>query len=135
MVRSRGLVGRVLLQSFDEQVLRDAYAIEPSLRLGLLRGSIDADPVAVARGLHAVAYNPDWNALVRAPLGRRRPERRGHRRDAVHDRQPGRGLQARDAGVDGIITNKPGELWGWNSAAGRAPRSVAPATGSKLTAR
>ena len=115
MIRERGLVGRVLLQSFDEQVLRDAYAIEPALGLGLLRGTVDADPVAVARGLHAVAYNPDWNALAA-------------RRSVVADLNaagiavmpytidnPDVWLQARDAGVDGIITNKPGELWGWNA--------------------
>ena len=31
MIRERGLIGRVLLQSFDEQALRDSFAIEPSL--------------------------------------------------------------------------------------------------------
>lgn len=115
MIKARGMLGRVLLQSFDEQVLRDAYAIEPQLRLGLLRGTIDADPVAVARGLHAIAYNPDWNAL-------------SARRSVVADLNaagiavmpytvdsPDTWLQMRDAGVDGIITNKPGTLDGWNA--------------------
>lgn len=140
MIRARGMIGRVLLQSFDEQVLRDAYAIEPQLRLGLLRGSIDADPVAVARGLHAIAYNPDWNAL-------------SARRSVVGDLNaagiavmpytvdsPDTWLQMRDAGVDGIITNKPGTLDGWNAryrqgGVPNPPRAVisAPVDGAVLT--
>ncbi|MDA0180392.1 glycerophosphodiester phosphodiesterase family protein [Solirubrobacter phytolaccae] len=140
MIKARGLVGKVLLQSFDEQVLRDAYAIEPQLRLGLLRGSIDADPVAVARGLHAIAYNPDWNAL-------------SARRSVVADLNaagvavmpytvdsPDTWLQMRDAGVDGIITNKPGTLDGWNAryrqgGVPNAPKAVisAPVDGAVLT--
>jgi glycerophosphoryl diester phosphodiesterase len=132
LIRERGLIGRVLVQSFDEQALRDVYAIEPKLRLGLLRSTLDADPVAVARALHAVTYNPSWSAL--AP-----------RKEAVHDLNragiavmpytvddPAVWAQMRDAGVDGIITNKAGMLVGWNAAAA-APGIKAPADGAELT--
>ena len=106
-VRARGLLGRVLLQSFDEQVLERAYAVEPSLRLGVLRDTLDPDPVAVARRLHAIAYNPAWDALsarlsVVAELNAAGIAVMPYTIDDPDD-----WLLARDAGVDGIITNKP----------------------------
>src|SRR5690606_37731369 len=45
-IRERDQLDQVLLQSFDEQVLRDVRKIEPELRLGLLRSTVDPDPVA-----------------------------------------------------------------------------------------
>jgi glycerophosphoryl diester phosphodiesterase len=115
MVRAKGLIGRTLLQSFDEQVLRDSRAIAPDLRLGLLRGALDADPVATSQALDVVAYNPSWAAI------------RG--RDEMIDRLNEAGVAVmpytvddaaewpvmRDAGVDAVITNKPGALVGWNA--------------------
>jgi glycerophosphoryl diester phosphodiesterase len=115
MVRARGMIGRTLLQSFDEQVLRDARAIAPDLRLGLLRSALDADPLATAEALDVATYNPSWTAL------------RG--RDDVIDRLNAAGIAVmpytvdnpaewpvmRDAGVDAVITNRPGALVGWNA--------------------
>ena len=115
MIRERGLIGRVLLQSFDEQVLRDSYAIEPALRLGLLRGDDRRRPgrgrARAARhrlqpGLERVvrpsAWSPSLNAAGIAVM-------------PYTIDNPDVWLQARDAGVDGIITNKPGKLDGWNA--------------------
>jgi glycerophosphoryl diester phosphodiesterase len=67
-VADRGLTGRVLLQSFDEQVLRDARELAPRLRRGLLRDELDADPVAAARAVDAVTYNPYAVPLLRAAV-------------------------------------------------------------------
>jgi glycerophosphoryl diester phosphodiesterase len=119
MVRERGLLARILLQSFDEQVLRDSHAIEPSLRLGLLRAVIDDDPVAVALSLGVTAYNPDWRVLsarrgVVAELNAAGVAVMPYTLD-----DPNLWLQARDAGVDGIITNRPGELRGWIARCGQ----------------
>ena len=49
---------------------------------------------------------------------------------------PGTWLQMRDAGVDGIITNKAGMLVGWNARykqGAPSPKIKAPADGAKLT--
>ena len=140
MLRERGLIGRVLLQSFDEQVLRDSYAIEPSLRLGLLRGALDADPVAVSRALHVITYNPSWDGLSanRGVIKTLNDAGIAVMPYTVDD--PGVWLQMRDAGVDGIITNKPGMLDGWNArykqgGVPNPPRAVisSPADGARLT--
>ena len=136
MVRERGLIGRVLLQSFDEQVLRDSYAIEPTLRLGLLRGALDADPVAASRALHVVTYNPSWNELSARREVIRELNKAGIAVMPYTVDDPGTWLQMRDAGVDGIITNKAGMLVGWNARykqGARAPAIKAPADGAKLT--
>jgi len=136
MVRERGLIGRVLLQSFDEQVLRDSYAIEPSLRLGLLRGALDADPVAASRALHVVTYNPSWNELSARREVIRELNKAGIAVMPYTVDDPGTWLQMRDAGVDGIITNKAGMLVGWNARykqSAPSPKIKAPADGAKLT--
>lgn len=114
-LRTERLIEQTLLQSFDVDVLRDVRAIEPDLRLGLLRSSLDADPVAVAQDLGVVAYNPAWTAL------QPRPEVI----DDLHDAEiavmpytvddPDQWQIMRDLGVDGIITNHPGALVGWNA--------------------
>ncbi|RIQ13254.1 glycerophosphodiester phosphodiesterase [Jiangella rhizosphaerae] len=114
-LRDEGLIEQTILQSFDVQVLRDVRAIEPELRLALLRSSLDADPVAVARELGVVAYNPSWTALQT-------------RTDVVDDLHaaeiavmpytvddPAQWAILRDLGVDGVITNRPGALVGWNA--------------------
>ena len=49
---------------------------------------------------------------------------------------PGTWLQMRDAGVDGIITNRAGTLVGWNARYKQgtpSPKIKAPADGAKLT--
>lgn len=114
-LREQGLIEQTLLQSFDVQVLRDVRAIEPELRLGLLRSSLDADPVATARDLGVVSYNPSWTALqtstdVIADLHEAEIAVMPYTID-----DPAQWAILRDLGVDGVITNKPGELVGWNA--------------------
>lgn len=114
-VRDRDQLDQVVLQSFDEQVLRDAREIEPDLRLGLLRSALDVDPVATAKDFGVVAYNPAWTAL------QGRTDVIADLHDAgiavmpytIDDPEQWRIL--RDLGVDAVITNKPGALVGWNA--------------------
>ncbi|WP_051160491.1 glycerophosphodiester phosphodiesterase [Patulibacter americanus] len=123
-LREAGMLDRTVLQSFDEDTLIHARDLAPELRLALLRRTLDADPVAVARELGVVAYNPDWDALAPRP-------------DVVGDLQaaglavvpwtvddPAAWTTMRAAGVDGIITNRAGELARWNAAV--ATSSAAP---------
>jgi glycerophosphoryl diester phosphodiesterase len=120
-LRGAGMLDRTVLQSFDEDTLIHARDLAPTLRLALLRRTLDADPVAVARDLGVVAYNPDWDALASRP-------------DVVADLQasglavvpwtvddPAAWATMRAAGVDGIITNRAGELARWNAAAASSP--------------
>jgi glycerophosphoryl diester phosphodiesterase len=114
-VRAYGLIGRTLLQSFDEQVLRDARAIAPDLRLGLLRGALDADPLATSRALDVVAYNPSWNALQPRAGEIERLNAAGVAVMPYTVDDPAQWPLMRDAGVDAVITNRPGALVGWNA--------------------
>lgn len=114
-VRAAGLIGRTLLQSFDEQVLRDTRALAPDLRLGLLRGAPDADPLAKARELGVVTYNPSW-AEIRGRSGFVDALNAGGvavMPYTVDD--AGEWALMLDAGVDAVITNRPGQLAGWNA--------------------
>ncbi|MFE7561345.1 glycerophosphodiester phosphodiesterase family protein [Kitasatospora sp. NPDC057500] len=115
-IRDHGMTGRVFVQSFEVDALRLTRELAPELPLGLLRGSLDADPVAISKELGLAAYNPSDGAL--AP-------RLGVVKDlhaagvavnvwTVDSATRWKALEA--AGVDGIITNRPAELAGWNSA-------------------
>lgn len=114
-LRAQGLIGRTLLQSFDVQVLRDARELAPELRLGLLRGTLDADPVATARELGAIAYNPSWTALAPRTDEVAKLNAAGIAVMPYTVDDPGTWARMRDAGVDAIITNRPGALVGWNA--------------------
>ena len=138
-VRARGLIGRTLLQSFDVQVLRDVRAIAPDLRLGLLRGALDADPLAISRELELAAYNPSWSALAprAGEIGRLNAAGVAVMPYTVDDAS--QWPLMRDAGVDAVITNKPGGLVGWNARYEQvgtpvAPRAevLAPVAGARL---
>jgi glycerophosphoryl diester phosphodiesterase len=138
-LRGRGLIGRTILQSFDVQVLRDVRTIAPDLRLGLLRSTLDADPVAISRELGAVAYNPAWNALRPRAAEIERLNAAGIAVMPYTVDDPAVWPEMRDAGADGIITNRPGMLVGWNARyaqVGRPtpPRAevLAPADGAEL---
>jgi glycerophosphoryl diester phosphodiesterase len=125
VLRERGMIGRTLLQTFDEQVLRHAREIEPELRLGLLRSTLDADPVAIARDVGVVAYNPSWNALRPRSEEIARLNAAGVAVMPYTVNDPGQWSQMRDAGVDAVITDRPGALVGWNARYVQAGKPVA----------
>ena len=115
-IHAREMSGRVFVQSFDPWHLRWVRELAPELPLGLLRFELDPDPVAIAKDLELTAYNPSDGAF------RARP---GIVADlhaievainiwTVDD--PHRWNALDQAGVDGVITNRPAELAGWNAA-------------------
>ncbi|MFF1909450.1 glycerophosphodiester phosphodiesterase family protein [Kitasatospora sp. NPDC058218] len=141
-IRDHGMTNRVFVQSFEVDALRFTRELAPELPLGLLRSELDADPVAISKELGLAAYNPADGALS---------ARIGVVKDlhaagvavnvwTVDAAARWKALEA--AGVDGIITNRPSELAGWNSAwlqiAGVAPPAApkvaitSPAAGSTL---
>ncbi|PXY20934.1 glycerophosphodiester phosphodiesterase family protein [Prauserella muralis] len=137
-VLTRGMTEQVLLQSFDEQVLRDARDLAPRLPLGLLRSSLDADPLATARDFGVVAYNPSVTALLT------RPGTVGTLNDAGIAVMPytiddaARWEQLSELGVDAVITNRAGEHYGWRQRAEQDPAAAptvaitAPADGATV---
>ncbi|MEL7977638.1 glycerophosphodiester phosphodiesterase family protein [Isoptericola sp. F-RaC21] len=116
MILEAGLEDRVVLQSFDEKALEYAYERAPQIPLGLLRGTLDADPVATAERLHAAYYNPSGAALSTRPSVVEDLNAAGvgvfvWTVDAAADWS-----RFTDLGVEGMITNRPGAFIGWKAA-------------------
>ncbi|MFE6968426.1 glycerophosphodiester phosphodiesterase [Isoptericola sp. NPDC057653] len=129
MITAAGLEDRVVLQSFDEDALRFAYDRAPQIPLGLLRGSLDADPVATAERLHATYYNPSGAALATRPSVVADLNAAGvavfvWTVDSASD-----WATFTDLGVEGVITNRPGAFVGWKAAQSQADPEPEPGPG------
>ncbi|MFF4753845.1 glycerophosphodiester phosphodiesterase [Streptomyces sp. NPDC002514] len=114
-VRDHGMTGRVFVQSFEVSALQYTHELAPELPLGLLRDSLDADPVAVAEELHLSAYNPSEGALSKNPGVVKGLHAAGVAVNVWTVDSAARWQALEAAGVDGIITNRPAELSGWNA--------------------
>ncbi|MEE2569816.1 glycerophosphodiester phosphodiesterase family protein [Pseudarthrobacter sp. J64] len=117
MVRERGLQNHTILQSFDTNVLQYAREYAPTLRLGLLRGTLDADVVAAAKQYGVVTYNPNWSALAARPGAIKELHDAGIAVMPYTVDSAEQWKVMTQAGVDGIITNRAGALVGYQSAA------------------
>jgi glycerophosphoryl diester phosphodiesterase len=107
--------GRVFVQSFEPQHLRWVHELAPELPLGLLRFALDPDPVAIAKDLELTAYNPSDAALQTRPGIIRELHAAGVAINIWTVDAANRWDALERAGVDGIITNCPAELAGWNA--------------------
>lgn len=116
MVVEAGLDDRVVLQSFDANVLRYAYERAPQIPLGILRGSLDADPVATARSLHATYYNPSGAALATRPSVVEDLNAAGIGVFVWTINSANDWARFAELGVEGVITDRPGAFIGWKSA-------------------
>ena len=116
MIVAAGLGDRMIIQSFDENVLRYAYERAPQIPLGLLRGSLDADPVAKARELNAAYYVPSNAAVSSRPsvVADLNAANVGVFVYTINSANDWKRLT--ELGVDGIITDRPGALVGWKEA-------------------
>ncbi len=108
-----GMAERTIIQSFGDNELRYAREANADIPLAVLRGALDADPVATARSLDVIAYNPDWGAIRGKPEVTAALNAAGFAVMPYTVDDPTQWSRMRDEGVDGIITNKPGELHGW----------------------
>jgi glycerophosphoryl diester phosphodiesterase len=113
-----GLAGRVLVQGFSRETVAALREAAPHLPRGLLCDAAPADLLDAARELGAVTVNPSVAAVLADPDLVRRAHDVGLKVMPWTANEPPlwRGLVA--AGVDAIITDRPGELLGW--LAGRA---------------
>lgn len=138
VIRDEQMTGRVFVQSFEVDALRYTFELAPELPLGLLRSSLDADPVAIARELHLTAYNPDGNALLARPEVVAPLHAAGVAVMAWTMDSAGLWQRLERIGTDGVITNRASELVGWNSAQTQRPAAdptvavTSPADGARL---
>ncbi|MFF0174288.1 glycerophosphodiester phosphodiesterase family protein [Micromonospora profundi] len=116
VIRDEQMAGRVFVQSFEVDALRYTRELAPELPLGLLRSNLDADPVAISKELHLTAYNPDGNALLARPEIVAPLHAAGVAVMAWTIDSAGLWQRLERIGVDGVITNRPAELVGWNAA-------------------
>ncbi|MFI7604551.1 glycerophosphodiester phosphodiesterase family protein [Micromonospora sp. NPDC049366] len=138
VIRDERMMSRVFVQSFEVDALRYTYELAPELPLGLLRSSLDTDPVAIAKDLHLTAYNPDGNALLAKPEVVAALHTAGVAVMAWTVDSAGLWQRLERIGTDGIITNRAAELVGWNSAFMQRPSAeptvaiTSPADGAEL---
>ncbi|MFE6233768.1 glycerophosphodiester phosphodiesterase family protein [Cellulosimicrobium sp. NPDC057862] len=127
MVVEAGLEDRVVLQSFDVAALRSAREHAPQIPRGLLRGSLDADPVAVAQDLGAVMYNPSATALLARPSVVADLNEAGIAVMPYTVNSAADWARLTEIGVDGVITDRAGAFIGWKQAREQeAPAPAAP---------
>ncbi|MFJ7983859.1 glycerophosphodiester phosphodiesterase [Streptomyces sp. NPDC096351] len=115
LVRAQGMSDRVFVQSFEVSHLQYVHQLAPELPLGLLRDTLDADPVALAADLHLASYNPSDRALSARPEVVGDLHAAGVAVNVWTVDSPTRWKALDALGVDGIITNRPTELGGWSS--------------------
>jgi len=120
MIVDAGLEDRVVLQSFDVDALRAAREHAPQIPRGLLRGALDADPVAVAQDLGAVMYNPSASALLARPSVVADLNEAGIAVMPYTVNSAADWARLTDVGVDGVITDRAGSFIGWKEARGQA---------------
>lgn len=109
----RGLHGRTVVQSFDPGILHLTDQADPELRRGLLRKGFDADPLAVAREVGAILYNPTVADVLGDPATVARLQHAGVEVMPWTANDPAVWPELVAVGVAGIITDRAGELVGW----------------------
>ncbi|MGW1888018.1 glycerophosphodiester phosphodiesterase family protein [Streptomyces sp. NPDC001970] len=130
VVRAEKMTDRVFVQSFSQDHLRWVYELAPELPLGLLTGSLHADPVAVAKDLHLTSYNPSGGALEARPEAVAELHKAGVATMVWTIDSAAKWKQYDEYGVDAIITNRPTELTGWSQA---KAQQVTPQTAAAVT--
>ncbi|WP_282692554.1 glycerophosphodiester phosphodiesterase family protein [Streptomyces sp. CC208A] len=115
-VREQRMADRVVVQSFDAASLRQVRELAPELPLALLRDRLDADPVAVARELGLTGYHVSDGALSARPGVVAELRAAGVAVNVWTVDDPARWRVLAGLGVDGVITDRPAELAGWNAA-------------------
>jgi glycerophosphoryl diester phosphodiesterase len=114
-IRNRGLAPRTILQSFDPEVVETARRVAPDMRRGLLRLRFDEDILKLARALEAVCVNPSTADVLSEPDVITELSAAGMTVMpwTANDMTQWPALAA--AGVTGLITDRVGELSGWDT--------------------
>ncbi|MFK0261414.1 glycerophosphodiester phosphodiesterase family protein [Streptomyces angustmyceticus] len=116
LVSEAGMTDRTLLQSFDEQVVRDASASPHRTKVALLRSALDADPVATARQLSLSAYAVKFTGLSARPAAVDKLRAAGVEVFVWTVDTEAQWQTATAWGVDGVITNRAEPFVQWRNA-------------------
>ncbi|WP_402462798.1 glycerophosphodiester phosphodiesterase [Isoptericola aurantiacus] len=108
-----GLAGRVLVQGFSRETVAAQREAAPHLPRGLLCDAAPDDLLEAAGALGAVTVNPAVAAVLADPGLVDRAHDLGLRVMPWTANEPAVWAPLVDAGVDAIITDRPGELRGW----------------------
>ncbi len=108
-LRRRGLLGRTLFSSFGDDVLATLRSLEPSVRIGLLVSSRPG-PGIVRRAecLGAEAIHLHVSIATRRRIDSLHGA--GYRVYVYTVDDPARQMELMSLGVEGLFTNRPGEL-------------------------
>lgn len=121
LIERTGTGSRVFLQSFEIPVLERLRALRPTDPIGLLVEVIEGDPVAQCRRLGAMTYNPDVLEIVKYPGLVAELHAAGIAIQPWTADTEEQWTLLTDLGVDGIITDLPGELLAWQRGRSAAP--------------
>lgn len=114
MIRKHGMEDRVVIESFSLDAVRYAQEYAPEIPRGVLRGDVDADPVAVAQSVGATMYNPNTNGLNAGVVDRLHEAGIAVLPYTVNSAAQWKSLT--EMGVDGIVTDRAGAFIGWKEA-------------------
>ncbi len=104
---------RTMIQSFDEDVVRNAAASAHKMKVALLRDKLDPDPVATARKFSLTAYSIAYKGLSARPTALDQLKAAGIDVFVWTVDRESDWETATTWGVDGIITNRPDVLLQW----------------------
>uniref|UniRef100_UPI002446690F glycerophosphodiester phosphodiesterase family protein n=1 Tax=Streptomyces albus TaxID=1888 RepID=UPI002446690F len=116
LVSGAGMTERTLLQSFDEDIVRDAAASPYKTRVALLRSQLDADPVATARAFSLSGYAVKFSGLAVRSAAVKQLKSAGVQVFVWTIDSESEWKDATAWGVDGVITNRPDEFLRWREA-------------------
>ncbi|MEG3616212.1 glycerophosphodiester phosphodiesterase [Isoptericola haloaureus] len=124
-IDAAGLAGRCIVQGFRRETVAALRGAAPHLPRGLLCEEVPPDLLDAAADLDVVTVNPAVASVLADPAIVRRAHSAGRRVMPWTANAPAEWDLLLRAEVDGIVTDRPGELRGW--LAGRATRRAAEA--------
>jgi glycerophosphoryl diester phosphodiesterase len=116
-VADAGMTSRTILQSFDEQVVKDAHRSPYRTQLALLRDALDPDPVATAKKFSLNAYSVNFKGLSLRPEEVSRLQAAGVKVFVWTVDKENDWKTAASWRVDGVITNASDRLLTWFTSA------------------
>ncbi|WP_114854329.1 glycerophosphodiester phosphodiesterase family protein [Brachybacterium sp. YJGR34] len=115
-ISDAGLAERVIVQSFALESLEISRDVAPSLQLGYLSATWGDSVMESCAQVDAQWCNVNWDVIGENPDVVEANRERGLRTMAWTVNEPEKWAAAIDAGVDGIITDRPDRLRGWLAA-------------------
>src|SRR5699024_5314624 len=110
---STEVADRTIVQSFDVETVRLLRELAPSVTSGLLVRAADEDAIALCRQLGVQVCNPSVRSVLEAPRSVAAIHDSGLRTFPWTANESADWEGLREAGVDGIITDRPDRLRGW----------------------